>query len=154
MADLLEAARQDVLEETAEELRGFQGQATPAAGAALSVREGDVSLLAGEDPVVADGDTEDVGSEVLERCPSITDACGVHDPVLAPHGGNDLLEETGRLHYPNEGDARRAMPSGVPLWRVRLARLILKWLDRTNPSMGVTSPLTNAAAKCGTGELW
>ncbi len=67
VADFHEPGGQDVLEETADELQGVEGQGPPPSAAGFFVGEGDPSVLDLEDAVVGDGHLEDVGSEIRDR---------------------------------------------------------------------------------------
>jgi hypothetical protein len=69
--DLLQAGGQDVLEEAAEELQCVQRHRPRSVRAHAAVAEGHLAVVAGDDPVVADGDAEDVGGEIPEGLPAV-----------------------------------------------------------------------------------
>ena len=67
VADFHKPGRQDVLEETADELQCVEGQGPQPSAAGFFVGEGDPSVLDLEDAVIRDSHLEDVGSEILDR---------------------------------------------------------------------------------------
>jgi hypothetical protein len=62
--DFLEAGRQDVLEETSKELHGVQRHPPQPVGSHAAIGEGHLAVVAGGDPLVADGDAEDIRGEI------------------------------------------------------------------------------------------
>src|SRR5271166_1419594 len=66
MPKLRETARQDMLQESADELERIDSHLSPAVRAAPAIREGHLALLTRHDPSVADGDAKDVRGEVLQ----------------------------------------------------------------------------------------
>src|ERR1700752_2319632 len=65
MADLVEAGRQDVLEEAPDELVAGDGFLTLAVGGAVLVAIGHALVVDGQDAVVGDGDAEGVAGEIV-----------------------------------------------------------------------------------------
>src|SRR6266478_2814287 len=70
VADAMEALRQDVAEEAADELAGCEGHelvARTAVGTIVLVLEGDAALVAGDQPAVGDGDAVGVARQISEH---------------------------------------------------------------------------------------
>src|SRR5262249_48430741 len=67
IAYLVEAGRQDVLEEAPDELVAGHGLLALAVGGAVLVAVGHSGVVDGQDAVVGDGDAEDVAGEIVER---------------------------------------------------------------------------------------
>src|SRR3982074_1977407 len=67
IADLMEAGRQDVLEEAPDELVAGDGFPALAVGGAVLVAIGHGGVVDGQDAVVGDGDAEGVAGEIVER---------------------------------------------------------------------------------------
>ena len=44
---------------------------------------------------IAEGDTKDVGREVLEGGAAVADGLAMHDPILLPHGSGDVRKALG-----------------------------------------------------------
>ena len=63
---LLEPGGQDVLEEAAEEFHRVQRHLPQSFGSDAAVGEGDVAILAGDDPAVTDRHSEDVRGEIAQ----------------------------------------------------------------------------------------
>ena len=74
VADLVEARRQDVLEETAEKLVGFELHDSPFTGLAVLVPKADSAIIDGDDPIICDGVPEDVSGQVLQDTISTMDS--------------------------------------------------------------------------------
>lgn len=62
VADLVDAARRDVLEKAMGELDGRKSHRLPALLAGVLVAEGDAAIVQGEDSAVGDGDAVDIAS--------------------------------------------------------------------------------------------
>jgi hypothetical protein len=93
VADLGEAAREDVREESRDEpLRGERAVLDDGASV-VAVSEGDDSVVEAFETRVGDRDPEDVASEVLEDGVTGTGVLDVDDPLLAPSAGRDLTEK-------------------------------------------------------------
>lgn len=97
IADLDETPGQDVLEEAVDELFGREGAERDLAGSGRAVAKGDLVVFEFYQAAIADGDPEDVGSQVLEGSASIADRFAVNDPLLLPDGGRDIVGEAGFL---------------------------------------------------------
>ena len=89
-----EALGQDMLKETVNESFGGQRAALGLAGIGF-VTKRDLVILDLDDATVAEGDTKDVGSEILERGAAIADGLAMHDPVLFPYRGGDVRKTIG-----------------------------------------------------------
>ena len=85
VADAHEAAREQVEEETAQELIDGQGHEPLLVGVSgISPAEGDVAVGEGNESVVGDGDAVGVGTEITQRVFRPAEgALGVDDPVVA-----------------------------------------------------------------------
>ena len=64
VTDLGEAARQDVLKESRDELWGVEGAAIDITGLAVTIAKGDLAVVEVLEPTVDEGDAEDVAGEV------------------------------------------------------------------------------------------
>ncbi len=97
MPNLRETARQDVLQESADELERIDSHLSPAVRAAPAIREGHLALLTRHDPPVADGDAKDVRGEVLQGGLAVSNRLGMNHPILLPDRRIDLGEQAGAL---------------------------------------------------------
>jgi hypothetical protein len=97
IADLDEAPGQDVLEEAVDELFGREGAEGGLAGRRRAVTESDLVVFEFDQAAIADGDSKDVGSQVLESSAAIADRFTVDDPILLPDGGRDIVGEVRSL---------------------------------------------------------
>ena len=97
IADLDEALGQDVLEEAVDELFGREGAEFELVCVGRAVVKGDLVIFEFYQAAVADGDTEDVGSQVLEGSATIADRFAMDNPILLPDGGRDIVGEAGFL---------------------------------------------------------
>ena len=90
VADLVEAARQQVLEEAAHELVAAQAAGSPAAGLAFLVLKSDGFVVEADDPSVGESDAKDVAGEGVEYG-LLAGAPGGHveDPARTPRGIGD-----------------------------------------------------------------
>ena len=87
IADLVEAARQHVLEEAAHELMAAQAADSSVAGLAFLVLDGDRFVVEANDPCVGKSDAEDVTGEVLEYgLFTVAPGGDVEDPAFTPRG--------------------------------------------------------------------
>src|SRR5271163_2959004 len=88
IADLVEAGRQDVLEEAPDELVAGHGFLALAVGSAVLVAIGHGLVVDGQDAVVGDGDAEGVAGEIVERgLLSLAPWRDVNDPGDLPDMG-------------------------------------------------------------------
>src|SRR6516162_4379696 len=102
IADLVEAGRQDVLEEAPEELVAGHGLLALAVGGAVLAAIGYGLVVDGQDAVVGDGDAEGVAGEIVERgLLSLAPWRDVNDPGDLP----DMGRQVGVRAEPGEGIA-------------------------------------------------
>ncbi len=97
IADLDEAPGQDVLEEAVDELIGGEGAELDLAGSGRAVAKGDLVVFEFDQAAVADGDPEDVRSQILEGSAAIADRFAVDHPLLLPDSSRDIVGEAGFL---------------------------------------------------------
>src|SRR6516162_10688431 len=91
IADLVEAGRQDVLEEAPDELVAGDGFLALAVGGAVLVAIGHGGVVDGQDAVVGDGNAEGVAGEIFERgLLSLTPWRDVNDPGDLPDMGREV----------------------------------------------------------------
>ena len=95
IADFLKAFGQDVLQEAADELLGWQGAVFPAPATRLPIAEGDVSFGQLENTIVAKGHPEDVGREILQSGFTRAHRLTMHHPLRPPGLGWYLLKQVG-----------------------------------------------------------
>jgi len=74
-------ARQDMLEEAADELQGGQGDAAHLLAAVVTITEGDLAVAKRLQAAVGDGDAEDVAAQVLENLIATAGRLAVDHPV-------------------------------------------------------------------------
>jgi hypothetical protein len=79
-----------VLQETADELLGWEGAGFPGASGAVTVAEGDLTVLKVEDPPIGEGDAKDIGRQIFEGGFTDSDRLAVNDPLLSPDLGRNL----------------------------------------------------------------
>src|SRR5215471_7157288 len=109
IADLVEAGRQDVLEEAPDELVAGHGLRALAVGGAVLVAIGHRGVVDGQDAVVGDGDAEGVAGEIVERCLlSLAPWRDVNDPGDLP----DMGRQVGGRAEPGEGVAEAGAGQG------------------------------------------
>jgi hypothetical protein len=95
VADFDKALGQDVLEKAADELEGRQGTDLEFASIRSPVAEGHFAVCQLEDAMVADGDAEDVWSEILQGGQATAHRLAVDDPILLPDCVRDLGKAVG-----------------------------------------------------------
>ena len=99
VANLHKTVRQDVIEEALDEIFHREGATLELTVIGRAVREGDLGggdgtgVNAADQTTVAEGNPENVGSQILERCLSIANRLAVHHPFFLPNLGRDLGEE-------------------------------------------------------------
>ena len=76
-----------------DEFFGGEGAELDLAGIGRAVAKGDLVVFEFDQAAVADGDSEDVGSEILEGSAAVANWFAVDDPVLFPDGGRDIVGE-------------------------------------------------------------
>jgi hypothetical protein len=109
IAELVEAGRQDVLEEAPDELVAGHGFLALAVGGAVLVAIGHGLVIDGEDAVVGDGDAEGVAGEIVERgLLSLAPWRDVNDPGDPP----DMGRQVGVRAEPGEGIAEAGAGKG------------------------------------------
>ena len=109
IADLVEAGRQDVLEEAPDELVAGHGLLALAVGGAVLVAIGYGLVVDGQDAVVGDGDAEGVAGEIVERgLLSLAPWRDVNDPGDLP----DMGRQVGVRAEPGEGIAEAGAGKG------------------------------------------
>lgn len=94
-ADVDEAVRQHVLQETTEKLFGTHRRVCDLRSGRLLVLESDVAILQREDAIIAHGDPKDVRSKRAEGGLAMTDGRRVNTPVFLPSLLVDEGEEVG-----------------------------------------------------------
>src|ERR1700688_3466999 len=96
VADLVQAGREDVLEEAAHELMALQGAGLPARRFAVLVANGDGALIERHDAGIGDGGAEDVAGEIAQhRLGALAPVGDVDHPGLGPSGAG--RDQVGRL---------------------------------------------------------
>lgn len=105
VADFHETIGQDMLEEPAEKLHGIEARGAWACTAGFTIGEGNGTLLEGDDPAVGDGDSEDIGSEVLEGCGPVWVGLAMNVPVGFPNLWIDPCEQSSLAHVVFEESA-------------------------------------------------
>src|ERR1700751_1513316 len=109
IADLVEAGRQDVLEEAPDELVAGHGLLALTVGGAVLVAIGHSGVVDGQDAVVGDGDAEGVAGEIVERgLLSLAPWRDVNDPGDLP----DMGRKVGVRAEPGEGIAEAGAGAG------------------------------------------
>ena len=99
VANLHKTVWQDVLEEALDEFFSGEGATLELSIIGRAVREGDLGgsyvpfLNTTDQATVTEGNTENVGSQILERRLSIAHRLAVHHPFFSPNLGRDLGEE-------------------------------------------------------------
>jgi len=76
--------REHVLEEATDELHGRQGRAARALCVVVAIAERHLAILDPLQTTVADGDAEDVATQVLEHFAATAGGLTVYDPVFLP----------------------------------------------------------------------
>ena len=80
-----------------DEFIGREGAELDLAGIGRAIVEGDLVVFELDQTAVADGDSKDVGCEILEGRAAVADRFAVDNPVLLPDGGGDIVGEAGFL---------------------------------------------------------
>ena len=65
-----------------------------------------MTVIAGNDPAVTDGHSEDVRGEILQGCPAVADGFGMDDPGLTPDRRIDLRQYAGAVQGVTELGAK------------------------------------------------
>ena len=99
IANFHKTVRQDVLDEALDEIFGREGATLELTVIGRAVREGDAGrchitcVNAADQATVAEGNTENVGSQILECRLTIAHRLAVRHPFFSPNLGRDLGEE-------------------------------------------------------------
>jgi len=100
------AARQDMLEKSADQLVSFQVDGLPLAGFGIAVGPAHFAVGQEMDGAIGRGRFEDITGKITQRVFSRTGRLTMHDPGLFPNFGRDLCEEIGMVFeqsLPEEG---------------------------------------------------
>ena len=101
-----------MLEETLEKLLDRKGALFELPGIGSAILKGDLgtlhtaAILKRKQTAIADGNPMDIGSQVLERGLTIANGFAMHDPLLCPDLGRDLLKEFHFLQTAPEGSPK------------------------------------------------
>ena len=99
VANFHKTVRQDVMEEALDEIVRREGATLELTVIGRAVGEGDAGrchvtrVNATDQATIAEGNPENVGSQILERRLSIAHRLAVHHPFFSPNLGRDLGEE-------------------------------------------------------------
>src|SRR5437667_6071573 len=93
-ADFDQSARQDVEEESADELLSAQLDALELLAAVVPVSESDLALFEAFDAAMSDGNAKDIASQIVQDLLPLAGVLAMNDPVLLPHHRGDLSEQT------------------------------------------------------------
>lgn len=85
VTDLHKALRQDMLQKTMNELLGSQGTTFFCAGLGVAIPERHTIPFQLQDPVVANGDPENVRGQILQGIQTRANRFTVYDPRLLPN---------------------------------------------------------------------
>lgn len=94
VADFHAAARQDVLEESSDEVLGRQGDASHLTRAVVAVTETDHAVVEGLQAAVADGDAKDIAGKIVENLLAAAGMLAVNNPFFLPERGTDLGKQS------------------------------------------------------------
>ena len=83
-----------MLQEAMDEGFSREGASPLLFGLAVLIGEGDLVMLHFENTLVAQGDAEDIGGQILEGRRPSADGTTIHDPCLSPDRGRRLGEKT------------------------------------------------------------
>jgi hypothetical protein len=97
IADLHKASGQDMLEKAMDELFGGESAEGGLAGSGRAVTKGDLVVFEFDQAAIADGDPEDVGSQVFKGSTATANRFAVNDPILFPDFGGDGIGKAGSL---------------------------------------------------------
>jgi hypothetical protein len=84
VTNFAEALRQDVLEESMDELLTREDDLAGLLSAVVAISEGHVTVVQSLEPTVADGHAEEVASQILEDFVPAAGVLAVNDPRLGP----------------------------------------------------------------------
>jgi hypothetical protein len=109
IAHLHKSMRENMLEETLEELLERKGTLFELPGIGSAILKGDLrafhtaAIMKIQQTAIANGHAMDIGSQVLERGLPIANGFAMNDPLLHPNLGRDLVEEFQFLQTTPEG---------------------------------------------------
>ena len=83
VTDFDKAFGQDAAQKTLQELVDGQTGSAPGTGVGAAEAKGDAAVTTGKDAVVGEGNTEDVGSQILESSQAIANGLAVNNPFLS-----------------------------------------------------------------------
>ena len=92
-----ESVGQDMLKKTPDKLFSTHRRAFDLSSSRVFVLESDLARLQPEEAVIADGNSQDVGSKISEGLRATADGHTVHDPVFVPYLLVHEGEESGLL---------------------------------------------------------
>lgn len=94
VADFVKPSWQDVLQESSKELDAIQLHIPPAIGAVVLEAERHVGFVHGQDPCVADGNSQDISRQVVEYgVVAVTVVLQERDPLTLPSTGRYGIED-------------------------------------------------------------
>ena len=105
--------RENMLEETLKELLDRKGASFELRGIGCAVLKGNLgslhsaAVVKGKQATIADGNPMDIRSEILEGGLTICNRLAMHDPLLSPDLGRDLLKEFHFLQTASETSSKQ-----------------------------------------------
>ena len=129
---------QDVLEEAAEELEGFEVDVLPGAGAAVAEGPAQPSIGQELEWAIAGGGFEHVAAEVAQSVLAAAGGGAVNDPALLPHFGREVGQRLGHLLLEGLAEERAAA--------------ITQGFDRQEEAGAAGDPLALVRAQAATGD--
>jgi hypothetical protein len=134
MPYLAKSLGQHVLSEALNELMSGYLTLLRTLGLRRSVSVRDMSVVALDDPIVSDGYSVDVWSQVFEHRLSTADWLHIHDPLSFPDTARDLREQSGLLHASFEERPVFGDHLGVHKQEVRRSGEPLRSIIRDGPT--------------------
>ena len=92
VADFLKPLRQQMIEETADELCDLQVDPACLSRLFVAKAESNHSLLARKQAVVGNGHSEHIAGQILQGMDPIPRGLAMNDPILLPDLGGDLIQ--------------------------------------------------------------
>ena len=89
------AARQNMLEKALKELYAGDGAVLKALSPVIAIAKPDLPIRNGFQPIVGDGDAEDIAAEVVQNLFAGTGMLAMHDPRFVPHIRRNAVGKTG-----------------------------------------------------------
>src|ERR1035438_8391993 len=134
----MKAARQHVLEEAAEELKGLKVDLSPGAGATVAKGPAQPSIGQELELAVSGGGFEHVTAEVAQSVLAAAGGGAVNHPALLPHRGREVGQRFGHLFL-------KALPE-------KRAAAIAQGFDRQEEARAAGDPLALVQAQAATGD--